>query len=95
MNLVKEYVGVVKEGKKNDNVQDAHEAIRCTSVYRTPERIKKYLSDDEYKVYSIIYARALASLMADAKILSTTVILDNNDYEFKATGVQLKHLMVS
>ncbi len=82
----KEYVGVVKKGKKTENVQDAHEAIRCTSVMRTPESIKKYLSDDEYKVYSIIYARSLACLMADSKILSTTILLDNNNYEFKATG---------
>jgi DNA topoisomerase-1 len=82
----KEYVGVVKKGKKTENVQDAHEAIRCTSVTRTPESIKKYLSDDEYKVYSIIYARSLACLMADSKILSTTILLDNNNYEFKATG---------
>ena len=82
----KEYKGAVKAGKKNDNVQDAHEAIRCTSVLRTPDSIKKYLSDDEYKVYSIIYARSLACLMADGKILSTTILLDNNNYEFKATG---------
>ena len=82
----KEYVGAVKKGKKTENVQDAHEAIRCTSVMRTPESMKKYLSDDEYKVYSIIYARSLACLMADSKILSTTILLDNNNYEFKATG---------
>lgn len=82
----KEYVGFVKKGKKNENVQDAHEAIRPTSIYRTPESVKKYLSADEYKIYSIIYARALASLMADAKVLATTVVLDNNDYKFKTTG---------
>jgi DNA topoisomerase-1 len=87
-NFGEKYKGAVKVGKKNDNVQDAHEAIRPTSLYRTPEQMKKYLSNDEYKVYSIIYARALASLMADGEILSTTVILDNNDYKFKATGVQ-------
>ena len=87
-NFGSQYKGAVKVGKKNDNVQDAHEAIRPTSLYRTPEQMKKYLSNDEYKIYSIIYARALASLMADGEILSTTVILDNNDYKFKATGVQ-------
>lgn len=81
-----EYVGAVKRGKKNENVQDAHEAIRPTSIHRTPESVKSYLSSDEYKIYSIIYARALASLMKDAKILATTVILDNNDYKFKTTG---------
>ena len=82
----KKYVGVVKKGKKTENVQDAHEAIRPTSIKRTPESVKEYLTKDEYKVYSIIYARALASLMSDAKTLATTAILDNNDYEFKVTG---------
>lgn len=82
----KDYIGAVKKGKKSDNVQDAHEAIRPTSIYRTPESMKNYLSNDEYKIYSIIYARALASLMKDAKVLATTVILDNNNYKFKSTG---------
>lgn len=82
----KKYVGVVKRGKKTENVQDAHEAIRPTSIRRTPESVKEYLTKDEYKVYSIIYARALASLMSDAKTLATTAILDNNGYEFKVTG---------
>lgn len=85
-NFGENYVGAVKKGKKNDNVQDAHEAIRPTSLYRTPESMKKYLSTDEYKIYSIIYARALASLMKDARVLATTVVLDNNDYKFKSTG---------
>lgn len=80
------YVGHVKVNKNKENVQDAHEAIRPTSINRTPESVKEYLSNDEYKLYSLIYYRALASLMADAKILGTTVILDNNNYQFKATG---------
>ena len=82
----KEYVGYVKKTKKNDNVQDAHEGIRPTSITRTPESVKKYLSTDEYKIYKLIYERALANLMADSKYLQTTIILDNNDYKFKATG---------
>ena len=82
----KVYVGYVKTGKKKENVQDAHEAIRPTSIHRTPESVKEYLNDDEYKIYSMIYYRALASLMSDAKVLSTTVILNNNDYKFKTTG---------
>ena len=85
-NFGKDYLGAVKKSKKTENVQDAHEAIRPTSVYRTPESVKKYLSNDEYKVYSIIYARALASLMKDAKVLATTVVLDNNNYQFKVNG---------
>ena len=82
----KEYVGYVKQTKKKDNVQDAHEGIRPTSVYRTPESVKEFLTDDEYKLYNLIYIRALASLFADAKQKQTTVILDNNNYQFKTTG---------
>ena len=82
----KDYVGYVKKGKKIENVQDAHEGIRPTNINYEPDKIKKYLAPDEYKLYRIIYYRALASLMADAKFNSTTVLLDNNDYGFKATG---------
>ena len=82
----KEYVGYVKKSKKSDNVQDAHEAIRPTSINRTPESIKQYLSNDEYKLYRMIYYRALASLMKDAKVEATTILLDNNNYQFKANG---------
>ncbi len=85
-NYGKEYIGYVKVSKKTENVQDAHEAIRPTSILRTPEKVKKYLSSDEYKLYSMIYYRALASLMADAKVNATTVVLDNHNYQFKATG---------
>ena len=82
----KDYVGYVKKGKKTENVQDAHEGIRPTNINYEPDKIKKYLAPDEYKLYRIIYYRALASLMTDAKFNSTTVLLDNNDYGFKATG---------
>ena len=81
-----DYVGYVKQSKKTENVQDAHEGVRPTSINRTPESIKEYLSNDEYKLYKLIYTRALASLMKDAKVEATTVILDNNNYQFKTTG---------
>ena len=81
-----DYVGYVKKGKRSENVQDAHEGIRPTSILRSPENVKPYLSNDEYKLYRLIYIRALASLMKDAKTLATTVILENNGYTFKATG---------
>lgn len=84
-----DYVGYVKKGKKKDNVQDAHEAIRPTNINRHPDNVKQYLSNDEYKLYSLIYYRALAYLMADAKFNMTTIILDNNNYQFKATGQTL------
>lgn len=82
----KEYVGFVRSQKEKDNVQDAHEAIRPTSVNRTPLSIKQYLSEDEYKLYRFIYTRALASLLSDAKVLQTSIIFDNNSYLFKSNG---------
>ena len=85
-NYGKNYIGYVKQGKKKENVQDAHEAIRPTSILREPLKIKEYLSNDEFKLYSMIYKRTLASLMADAKVNQTTIIFDNNDYKFKTTG---------
>ena len=85
-NFGKEYVGYVKKSKKTENVQDAHEAIRPTSILRTPDSLKKYLTPDEFKLYNLIYKRTLASLMSDAKTLQTTIILDNNNYKFKTTG---------
>lgn len=89
-NFGKEYKGSVKVNKKQENVQDAHEAIRPTDIHRTPESIRKYLKDDEYKLYSMIYARALASLMAPARLDATSVSLYNNGYLFNASGSVLK-----
>lgn len=85
-----EYVGSVKASKEPKGAQDAHEAIRPTSIMRTPESIKEYLSNDEYKLYRLIYIRSLAYLMSSAKTLATTVNLENNGYMFKATGSVLK-----
>jgi len=85
-NYGSEYVGYVKKSNKTENVQDAHEAIRPTNINNNPEKIKEYITNDEYKLYSLIYYRALASLMKDAKVEATTVILDNNNYQFKVNG---------
>ncbi len=82
----KKYVGYVKQAKKKENVQDAHEAIRPTSVLRDPNQVKPYLTNDEFKLYSLIYKRTLASLMSDATVNQTTIIFDNHDYKFKTTG---------
>lgn len=89
-NFGPEYIGSVKSGKKDKNMQDAHEGIRPTSIMRTPESMKKYLTPDEYKLYNLIYVRALSSLMANANFLTTSVILENNGYTFKTTGSVLK-----
>jgi len=85
-NYGENYVGNPKMGKKNANMQDAHEGIRPTSIYRTPDSVKSFLTTDEYKIYKLIYIRALASIMADAKVKATTVIFENNEYLFKTTG---------
>lgn len=85
-NYGEEYIGHVKTSKKKENVQDAHEAIRPSSINRTPDSIKEYLSKDEFKLYEMIYARALASLMKEAKVNATTITLDNNNTTFKTTG---------
>lgn len=82
----KEYTGYIKQSKKKDNVQDAHEAIRPTSIFREPLKVKAYLSNDEFKLYSLIYKRALASLMKDATVNQTTIVLNNHDYKFKVNG---------
>ena len=85
-NFGKEYVGYVKKSKKQENVQDAHEGIRPTSILRTPKSLEKHLTADELKLYTLIYYRTIASLMADAKTDVTTIYLDNNGYNFKSSG---------
>ena len=85
-----DYVGYVKTSKKKDNVQDAHEAIRPTSINRRPDDVREYLTSDEFKLYKLIYNRALTSLMKDAVMEVTSIILNNNDYKFKVTGSIVK-----
>ena len=85
-NYGKEYVGYAKTSKNTENIQDAHEAIRPTSILRTPQSIKMYLKPDEFKLYNLIYIRTLASLMADAKVEVNSVDLENKGYIFRATG---------
>lgn len=80
-----EYVGHVHK-KNSANAQDAHEAIRPTNVQNTPESIKDYLKPEEYRLYSLIYARTLASIMKDASFDVTTILFDNHGCEFKVSG---------
>lgn len=57
---------------------------------RTPESVKEHLTNDEFKLYSLIYARAIASLMAPSKFDATSLVLENNGYFFNASGSVLK-----
>lgn len=70
--------------------QDAHEAIRPTSVFRTPEMVKKYLSPDQLRVYELIWSRFVASQMAAAVIDTTRVDIAAGEYTFRATGSIVK-----
>ncbi|HHY46706.1 MAG TPA: type I DNA topoisomerase [Firmicutes bacterium] len=70
--------------------QEAHEAIRPTSVYRTPEMVKPYLTRDQYGLYRIIWERFVASQMKPAVFDVTTVDVEAGDCLFRATGSQMK-----
>ncbi|WOO87115.1 type I DNA topoisomerase [Mollicutes bacterium LVI A0039] len=86
-----EYVGFVRKTKADSNSQDAHEAIRPTSVNLTPAVVKPYLSQEQYKIYSLIYNRAVSSLMAPAKMeTSTYIFTSTSGVEFKASSTVTK-----
>lgn len=83
-------VGEVKKEKKQANAQDAHEAIRPTSVMRTPESLKEVLSRDQLRLYRLIWERFVASQMAPAILDTVTVSLKNGDCVFRANGSHVK-----
>ncbi|MCM8792489.1 MAG: type I DNA topoisomerase [Candidatus Omnitrophica bacterium] len=72
--------------KKSFLIQAAHEAIRPTSLERTPESIKNFLNQDQYKLYTLIYNRFLASQMSALEYKVTTVFIKVDKYEFVASG---------
>ena len=79
-------------GKKAKNAQEAHEAIRPTDIDRSPESLKKYLSTDQFKLYNLIWSRALSSQMESAKFDRKTIIIESEDKSnvFKASGSVVK-----
>ena len=66
-------------GKKAKNAQEAHEAIRPTDIGRSPDKVKKYLSTDQYKLYDLIWSRALSSQMQSAKFDRNTITITSSD----------------
>ncbi|MCD8377652.1 MAG: type I DNA topoisomerase [Candidatus Gastranaerophilales bacterium] len=70
-------------GKGKQNVQDAHEAIRPSYPERTPENIKKYLTDEQYRLYRLIWNKFMSSQMSAAKIANKTVDITAGDYELR------------
>lgn len=89
-NYGKEYLGHNRKAKNNERSQDAHEAIRPTSILYEPNKIKSKLSNDQYKLYKLIWERFIASQMAPAILDTVSVKLKNGDVQFRATGSQIK-----
>ena len=83
------YAGTVYSNKKKD-VQDAHEAIRPTSVTRTPDSIKESLTKDQYNLYKLIWSRFVASQMSQAKYDVQNISIQNGRYTFRLTGTSMK-----
>ena len=89
-NFGKEYLATsVKARKSSKNVQDAHEGIRPTNVNFTPESIKEYLSNDQYKLYKLIWERFLASRMSAAVYETSTTTFENNKVVYRGSHSKL------
>lgn len=76
--------------KKKKNVQDAHEAIRPTSMAHTPEFVKPFLNADQFKLYELIWKRFIASQMESAVLENTSVEIESGRFIFRATGTAIK-----
>ncbi|HKS82911.1 MAG TPA: type I DNA topoisomerase [Candidatus Acidoferrales bacterium] len=72
--------------KSKKDAQEAHEAVRPTDVTKTPEDVRKYLDDDVFKLYQLIWQRFVASQMMPAIFDQTTIDIAAGDYTFRATG---------
>jgi len=79
-------------GKKAKNAQEAHEAIRPTNIENSPDKMKKYLSSDQLKLYNLIWSRALSSQMQSAKFDRKTISIESEDSKniFRASGSVIK-----
>lgn len=78
------------EGKKQEGAQDAHEAIRPTSVFRTPASIKDKLTPDQFKLYQLIWSRFVASQMTPEVLDTMAVTIEQNGVMFRANGSKTK-----
>jgi len=90
-NFGKEYIGHGGAAKPGKNAQDAHEAIRPTSISKKPEQVKQYLSTEQFKLYELIWKRFLAAMMAPAKTEQTRVDVEDSSgrFQFRATGSRI------
>jgi len=74
---------------KNVKIQDAHESIRPTYVFNHPESIKKYLTNDQYKLYNLIWQRFIASRMKAAQLVKITIDIEAGRYIFRTSGSKI------
>ncbi len=90
----KDYLNIKHFKTKSKNAQEAHEAIRPTDIYKTPEIVKDYLDIKQYKLYKLIWERALASQMSSAKIEKTKITISDKqkNYTFISSGNVIKFL---
>jgi len=90
-NFGKDYLGSGQARQTNKkNVQDAHEGIRPTSVFRTPDRVKDSLTKDQYLLYKLIWERFISSQMAPAIYDTMSVKIKAGDYIFTVSGSTIK-----
>ena len=84
----KDYVNILRvfKTKKKNDIQDAHEAIRPSTVYNHPDRIKESLTNDQYKLYRLIWKRFLASCMESAEFENLTILINVEGYAFRYSG---------
>ncbi|WP_416352963.1 type I DNA topoisomerase [Agrilactobacillus fermenti] len=80
----------IRKTKNPEGAQDAHEAIRPSSVMRTPESLKDVLSKDQMKLYRLIWSRFVASQMTPAVLDTMTVTIMQNEVTFRANGSKMK-----
>lgn len=82
----KEYANTFRKYKSRAKAQEAHECIRPTNVFDTPKKIKEYLTNDQYRLYKLIWERFLSSLMASAKYDTVRASIYSKDQVFRASG---------
>lgn len=86
-NYGKEYLSLKEHRyKKKKGAQLAHEAIRPTSIYRKPEDVAKFISEDELKLYELIWRRSVAVFMKEAVYKNTKAVINSEDAEFESSG---------
>jgi len=90
-NLGKEYVPESpRQFKSRKSAQDAHECVRPSSVERTPESVRRFLNDEQFKLYDLIWKRAVAAQASSAEYLATTIEVESGRLGLRATGRVLR-----